>query len=357
MNHSLIPKGMTPDRFGDIIQQISGKLGPTAQAMDRSSVTPLANKFKERMINFMNAPTVQMTERIEAYWKTSDLPDPVNQRFSMFTDTTNTDTGWMLAFDDVSALMNQDRDFWEIATDDTDTTRGDGKFGWKVIPEGDKVEMVKLTANLEQVKVRKYGAGLNWSDEIIRFKKLVAMMQVADKFVRGYQTDKADRFYALLARSFGANIQNPTGGATVLANDIATLNDAAFELLNGLKNTLNLSLGTEILLYADARYQSRINQALSTVDQAFAGSRGSMEYRIRPVYTLNDDIAALAAPTGTTFSGMMVIPGFRNQWAQLMDVTMFNDNDITSLSFIQTAFAYYGGACLDSNQFRKVEFV
>jgi len=356
---NLIPKHVSPGEFMDAIHDATG-IAPAGyknwQFGDTDTRVRKAKMLREAIIAYVDRPRrryEKIKEQVQAYWKSSDLPDPITDSFARFEDVRNFDMAWMEAFSDSSNMIEQGRDFWEVLTDDTDTTRGDGKFGWTIVPEGDKVDLIKATGSLTSIKVKKFGSGIEWGDELIRFRRISVMVDLAAKFQRGYNTDKADRFYTLLGNAAGATNETDIGTST-LEKDISAINTGAYDMLNAVKNTRNLPESTELLLYVSPQHKARILRALGEVSQAFSGSTTRVVFNVRPIFTFNSNLGA--ASSGFGFAGLMVIPGHKNQWAQLMDVTMFEDRDITSLSFIQTAFAYYGGAVLDTNQVRRINF-
>ena len=353
---TLIPKHVSAGEWMDMLHDATG-IAPAGQPNwqfgDVDTRVKRAKMFQESIAAYVDRPMRKRKEAIQAYWASSDLPDPVTDSFARFNDTKNYDMAWMDAFSDASQFIEPGRDYWEVLTDDTDTTRGDNKFGWNIIPEGEKVSMIHATGNLTSITVKKFGSGISWSDELIRFRRISVMIDLAEKFRTGYQADKSSRFYTLLAAASGATDQTDVG-TSQLEQDISAINTGAYNVLNALKDTRNLPLGTELLLYVSPQYQDRVRRALGELSQAFSGSTGRIHYNVRPIFTF--DSALPTASSGFTFAGLMVAPGMKNQYAQLMDVTMYEDRDITSLSMIQTAFAYYGGACLDTNQVRTINF-
>lgn len=347
--NELIPPGMSPDDFMDAIHNVTGiapARSPGWKFKDKDVRARMARDFSQAIQAYVNRPQKTYERKIQAFIKTSDLPEPVTDLFDTFNDVQNFDMGWMQSFKDASNRIEAGRDFWEVVV----LTEGSS---WQLVPEGHSVKIQTRSGTLTTIKVAKYGDGIAWSDELIRFRKLGPMLDIAEDFVRGYNRDKADRFYTLLANSSSQTVA-ANQNADEVAADVKSINNGAFTLLNGLRNTRNLPDSQEILMYITPQFKERGLRAFGELSQTFAGSTGRVVYNVRPVFTFNSNLPAAAS--GESFAGLMVVPGFLNQWAQLMEPTMFDDTDILSLSFIQTAFAYYGGAVIDPNQVLTIGF-
>ena len=155
--------------------------------------------------------------------------------------------------------------------------------------------------------------------------------QLAEDFQRGYNRDKANRFYTMLTAAASGTVDTSLTGTTAIEKNIGRLNDSADAMLEALKNTRNLGDDTEILLYYPPAFKQFVLRALGELSQAFSGSTQRIFYNIRPIATRNDNM-----PTAATndFACMMVVPGLKNQWAQIMAPTFFSETDILSLSFV-----------------------
>ena len=343
MKGDLIPKGMSGDEWvghiGDILN-----IQPFGKKVTPCDTTERINKaimLKDTIQAFMEKPKELFKEKIQSFYKTSDLPEPVNNVFDMFTDNTNFDMGWMPAFKDASQFLVNGK--WEIVTNSEAPI-------WRLIPEGDAVRVTGGSATLVDCEVAKHGAALGWTDEMIRFRRVSQMLDMAEDFRKTKGQYDADKHYALLA-----NAAHDTFGGLGATNDlyIDTINGAAYNLLEGLKDTRNLPAETQILLYAPVQAKAIINRAISTVNQEFQGSRNRLEYNVTPIYTFNSNLPDAA--TGTGYGCLMVVPGLKIQRAEAMPVTMYNDTDILSLTFITSAFTYYGAYVADANQVLGVD--
>ena len=335
---SLIPKSMSGEDWIDHIIDITrppafGKLRIESDTTERVEKSKM---LAESIQAFMAAPEKRYQEKVQAFLKTSDLPEPVTTVFDMFTDTTNYDMGWEPAFKDASSRLVNGK--WEIVTKQEMNT-------WRLIPEGDAVRINTGSATLVDVEVSKFGSGIGWTQEMIMKRQVGRMLDIAEDFRNTYWQDKADRHYSLLTNASHAT-RGDTGSD--LASWIDDLNGAAYDLLEGVKDTRNLPAGTEVLCYAPVQAKTLINRALGELSQAFSGSTKRIEYNITPIYTFNSNMPT--ASTGSTYACLMVIPGHKIQRAEAMPVTFYSDTDILSLTFIQTAFSFYGAIVADTNQ-------
>ena len=139
------------------------------------------------------------------------------------------------------------------------------------------------------------------------------MIDLAEKFRRGYNTDKADRFYTLLTNASHDTLEQGTAPSEV-EGDIRAIEEAAENILEGVKDTRNLPAGTELLMYvplsSSGRRRSRILRALGELSQAFQGSTQRVTYNVRPIFSFNSNLPT--ASSGFDFAALMVIPGHKN---------------------------------------------
>lgn len=334
----LIPPGMSGEDFCDHLIDIIGEdhFNQKRQFPDTTERVKKARMFKTAVQAFMEEPKKVYREKVQAFLKSSDLPVPVTDTFQNFTDTTNYDMLWEAAFADVSNRLVNGR--VEIVTSSENSV-------WRLIPEGHAVEVSTGSATLTDFEVSKFGAGIGWTQEMITRRQVGRMMDLAMDFRNRFWQDKADRHYTLLTNGSG-NTLGDTGSTT--AANITDINTAAFTVLNAVKNTRNLPVSTNLLLYAPVQARSIIDVALGQLSQAYNGSTKLVRYNITPMYTFNSNMPSTA--TGSVYTCLMVIPGHKIQMAEAMPVTFYNDTDVLSLTFIQTAFSFYGAIVADTNQ-------
>lgn len=335
----LIPKGMSASDWMDSIHKITGIMpfDRKIDLPDHSERVRSAKYFAESIQAFNKRPDKQykkMKEQVQAHISSSDLPEPITTTFQMFNDTTNYDMGYVEAFLDASSRIQNGK--WEIVTS------SDGAV-WRLIPEGHSVRIDTKSATLVDVEVSKFGSGLAWTTEMIMRRQVGRMLDIAEDFRRGFWVDKANRHYSILANASG-DLRAAT--LPTLEGWITDINNAAITLLDRVKNTRNLPLSHQLLIYAHPSARTKINRALGEMSQAFNGSTMRVEYNIRPIYTFNSNLPSAAS--GESEACLMVIPGYKLQMGEAMPVTFYNDTDILNLSFIQTAFSFYGAIAADS---------
>jgi hypothetical protein len=343
MRDQFLPKDMEPGVFLDALHKISG-VGPSGDKKwtppDKSERIMLGKYLGEAIQAYMERPVKKYQEKIQAFMKTTDLPDMVTRSFDTFYDVDNYDLLYQNAYKDVSGLIEPSRSYWEIATIDTGVV-------WKLIPEGHSVTMEKVTGTRTTVDLIKLGCGISITDELIRFRRFTELVDLVEEMRRSYMQDLADRYYTLLVGASHTTIAASVGG-TEIENDINSINGAAYDLLDGLKDTRNLPMSHEVLIYITPQAQARVQRALGELSQSFAQSTGRVIYNVRPLFSFNSNLPSAAS--GETYAGIMCVGGFKSQSATLMGPTFYTDEDILSLSYIRTCFSYIGGACADTNQ-------
>jgi hypothetical protein len=349
MKDSLIPSKLSPGEWMDMVQDITGIYAPgQKRERDTTERITLGQKFQASIQAYMDRPVKIYQKKVQALMKTSDLPDMVSDMFDTMTDIANFDLGWQAAYKDASNRIEAGRNYWEILT----LTEGDT---WELIPEGHSVQLGKRTGSKVTVEVHKYGSGVGWSDEAIRFRKIGPLLDQMEDFRRGYWRKKTNQHYELLANAAKDDIDiYPQTGGNDLENDILALNNTAYNILLNLKDSRNLDDSTEMLLYISPKAKSRILRALSEVSQAYAGSKERIVFNIRPIFTFNSNLPS--ALSGDSYGAIMCVPGYNSQTATVMEPTFYNDQDILSLSYITTGFSYYGACIADTKQVRQMSF-
>ena len=276
-----------------------------------------------------------------------DLPVLDGSAFNVTNAGQEFDLGWMDAFKDVA--VRDGYDHFQIVTMENPLTV-------QLVPEGTKLALQKINGTKLNVQLNKYGVGIQWTDEMIRFRDFTALVNTVEDAVEAHQADKADRHYALLtaAAQTTTSYQSTTGNSQK-DNDIETLNKAYADLIIANKDKFRgLNANVEVLLYLPITAKGRIERAANSLINDVTGSGSRVQFNIRRIYTLNNNLPA--ATTGVDFAGLLVLPERKIQKGQLVEPVVFNEQDILSLSYIQTAWQYYGSGVGATSQCRKVNF-
>lgn len=312
-------------------------------------------KVKGALQAFMRKPTKTLQRNIEAFQKQKIQGFSVSTDFSILprgfydlvVEETNYDMGWEAAY----KLVPKDKNIltWTIYTAGKAITI-------KKIPEGGHCEVAEITGEHITAEVDYYGGGLGWTDKMIRYREIAAMLDKAAMFRNAFYTAKANRHYLLLSAAGALNITTFQGAAAdgQLQRDIQTINRCAFDIGNankdkGYGDTANMPF----VIYANPGDQNRIEAAfnVTTTALAAAGRTGdTVLRRIQRIYTYNSNITAQHP--------LMVLPGWRIQRAEDMPPTTYNAPiDITSLNQIQTVWEIDGAVIADTDQVRQFNLV
>ena len=276
----------------------------------------------------------------------TDFERVERQTMDLFIENDYFDNFWMAAFKEVTVAQGQDS--WEIYNVENGIT-------FRKVPEGDRIDVAGLKGTKETVYVDKYGGALGWTDEMIRFRKVPAMLDFMEMFRNKFFANKANNHYTLITAGFGGTTTYQGAATdTQASRDIATINQAAYEIGNAVKDK-GYTMG-QYVLYLPESMRSRITTAINisgkqvTIPGALADGSimDTINYNVRPAFTFDSNLS------GTT--GYMVLPGNKIQRADVMQPTSYTDMDILSFQNVQAVWAYYGAAVGDTDQIRKVQF-
>jgi len=345
----MIPQGHNKQvQFMDACQ--AGFLGLATDTFgrnpDRATRAKAAQMVGARVRAYQNQPNQIAKAKFTTV--SSDLPQMNTNGFDVIYAQQQYDLDWMLSFKEVP--VDPGKNFFEIATIENG-------LSVQLVPEGGKLALGTMTGSKVVVYVNKYGQGIQWTDEMIRFRQLGMMMEISESQVEAHWADKADRHYTALYAAGSSNAttayQTETGN-TQVDNDIATLNQAYADALVQNKDKFRgLSANETMILYLPVAAKGRIERATKKLINDVQTSATRAVWNIRPVYTLNENIDTLS---GDSFTGLLVLPGRKIQTGQVLAPTIYSEQDILSLSYIQTAWQYYGSAVAEITQTRLVSF-
>ena len=332
-----------------IVCGLGNQVTDTFGTPDRSSRIRASRIVKSRLNAFVAQPGKVGQERAKAKFSmvSSDLPELSTNSFDVTYAGQQYDLDWMLSFKTVP--VEAGKGFFEIVTIDDALTV-------QLVPEGGKLALEGLSGSVLRVNINKYGQGIQWTDEMIRYRRLGAMLEMTESQIEAHWADKADRHYsALTAAGTLETTYQTTTGNTQTDNDIDTISAGYTASLIANKNNFRgLQANSEMLLYLPVTMKTRVNRAIKKLINEVQGSESILPWNIRPIYSLNDNLPA--AETGEVARGLLVLPGRKIQTATEMDKTIFNDEDILSLSKFQVAWEYYGSGIGETDQIRTVVF-
>jgi len=286
--------------------------------------------------------------KIQSTGVSTDFAILTKDAFNVTMQEDNFDLGWEQAFRNVT--LGRGQDAWEIY----DVDNG---ISFTKVEEGQRIEMNKLSGSKQTAYVDYYGGALGWTDKMIRFRKVPAMVDRAMAFRNKFWVNKADNHYSLLAAAAALNVTAYQGVAAdgQLRRDVLTINRAAFQLGDALKDKgYGDTANSPFILYANPFDEDRIEAAFRVTTNALAGAIGTTgpgqqitSRRITRVYTYNTNI--------TAGSPLLVMPGQKIQKADAMMPTTFTAPiDPLTLNSYQAVWAIYGAAVADTDQCRQV---
>lgn len=305
-----------------------------------SSAKAEQGKIKVALQAFLMEPLVAVKKQIQAFGVSTDFEQLTTNAFNVTVQEDNFDLGYEQAFREQT--LEQGRDFWEIY----DVQNG---LSFRQIEEGGRIEVEGLTGTVVQAYVDYYGGALGWTDKMIRFRKIPAMVDMAMIFRNKFWSNKADNHYLLLATAAAGN-QTTYQGAVAdgqLQRDIQTINEAAFQLTDRNKDKgYGDTAAAQLVLYANPADKARINAAFraTTANLGPAGRIGDqISWNIKVIYTFNSNITA-----GTP---ILILPKNKIQSATAMEPTTFTEPvDPLTLNQFQAVWSIYGAIVGDTDQ-------
>jgi len=304
---------------------------------------------------FLMRPKVEVRKRIQGLAAiklqaitgvSTDFAKLVSDAFNVTIGADNFDLGYQRAFRDVPLGTRQDT--WDIY----DVQNG---LTFRLVPEGDRIQVDSLSGSLVTAHVDYYGGALGWTDKMIRYRKVAAMVDMAQIFRNKFWSNKADNHYMLLATAAATAGQTTTyQGAAAdgqLRRDILTINEAAFQLADrckdkGYGDTASLPL----VLYANPKDKGRILAAFAATTGQMtnvAGGAVAIHWNITPIFTFNANIVA--------DHPIIVLPGAKIQAAEDMPPTTFTaPKDPLTLNEVQSVWSIYGAVVADTDQCQRM---
>lgn len=330
--------------MGIIAKNDSVFVDEIAKAMESKDINQAA-KIRATMAAFLMQPKALITKKIQAVGVSTDFAQLTSNAYNVTIQEDNFDLGYEQAFRSVP--LGQNQDFWEIY----DVQNG---LTFRKVAEGNRIQVDELSGSKITAYVDYYGGALGWTDKMIRYRKVAAMLDMAMIFRNRFWTNKADNHYALLAAAAAGNVTTWQGaGSDQLQRDIQTLNMAAFTLGNRCKDKGYGDMASaRFVMYYNPRDKARvlaaINATYGPVSTAGIG-QGSVivSWNITPIPTFNASVVA--------GSPILVLPLNKIQRADDMAPTTFTQpKDPLTLNELQAVWAIYGAIVGDTDQAQEL---
>jgi hypothetical protein len=306
------------------------------------------HKTKLALQAFLYKPQTLMKKKIQAVGVSTDFPIITKESFNVTIESDNFDMGWERAFRQVPLGKNQDS--WEIYN-------VANSLVFYQVEEGQRIEVAGISGSKATGVVDYYGGALGWTDKMIRFRKVPAMVQMAETFRNKFWVNKGNNHYALLAAASALNVTPYQGVAAAgrTRRDVLTFNLGAFTLTNRLKDKgYGDMANAPLLMFANPYDEDRIEAAFRAVTNSMVTVLGQNETaeqitarRITRIYTYNSNIVA--------GSPILILPGQKIQKADALAPTVYNqEQDILTLNKVQAVWAIYGAIVADTDQCQQL---
>lgn len=297
--------------------------------------------------------TKKMVKQIQAFSVSTDFARVSSAAWNIFQQMQAYDNFWDLAFKKVPVAKGDDN--WEIH----DVSNG---VAVKKVPEGHRLEVQGIAGTKSTVYIEKRGGALGWTDEMIRFRKVAAMVDKAEIIRNKYYENKRNEHYNLIAAAAPAggansNVTTYQGAVTdTRANRILQTIDAGnYALGNRCKNKGYSNLNVRLLFLPESMRQDA-EQARKLVERSAITTNSQKEGQ----YISNLTWPVSFYYTWSTYvpanTGFLVIPGNKIQRNENVAPFMLTDQDILQLTYVMALWAYYGAAIGDTDQVQRVQF-
>ena len=318
--------------------------------LDKGDKT-MVSKIQATLNAFINAPKAEIKRKIQAVGVSTDFAQLTADAYNVNIQEDNFDLGYEKAFRKVPLGTNQD--FWQIY----DVQNG---LSFRKVPEGDRIQVDELSGSLITAYVDYYGGAIGWTDKMIRYRKVAAMVDMAMIFRNRFWSNKADNHYALLAAGAAGNVTvwQGTPAQGQLQRDIQTLNHAAFDIADRCKDKgYGDMANAQFVLYYNPHNKARLLAALRATALGVVGAGTGL---VQPSQVLDWNITMIPTFNSAIVNNepILVLPMNKIQAAEDMAPTTFTQpKDILTLNEAQSVWAIYGAIVGDTDQCQELSLV
>lgn len=282
---------------------------------------------------------------LEHFATKGDFPTEILQILEKYHAETNYDLGYEQVFDV--------RDFTGTTASGFRIENVSDGLTFAKVAVGDKAKVFKFSGTETTVNFDLYGGGLQWHRTLLDDQQYWTLEDNAISFRNKYYSARAAVFYALLeAVGSGGNAQSwaaVTPGSVATSDkdynairDANTINAAVLAIMADLKDDgVGITPQSEFVIIAPLDLKARLSAALGLLQQPFAGSVNRQAFNCRPVYTLMLTSASYY---------YVVFPKAKMKGGYRMDLTIYDQFDITAYSDLMVGWGRYGGAIGDTEQ-------
>jgi hypothetical protein len=282
---------------------------------------------------------------IQAFAGSSDLPTLTKDVFDVIVQAPNFDLAWQRVFKGIQLQKGQLS--WEL----TDVTNA---IEFREIPEGGKVDIRPVSGNKATAAIKKYGAGLGVTWEIMEGNKLYAFAERLEIMRAKLYELWANIHYGLLSTAAGTRTTAWRGveADKTIDRDIATLNAGAYAIGNACKaKGYGDMANAPMILFANPTLRARINAAIKASRELILANGGKgtpVDWPIDAQYSFNSNI--------TSGKALLVLPGQKIQNSVYLRELGLSKQEIESLNEIRTYWTAFGAIVGDADQTRELSF-
>jgi len=297
-----------------------------------SQVQAFNKKYAGALDSYFNP-----SKEIQAYslGTTSDISKLTNRSYDFITDRSSYDNGWEQCFKKVP--LAEGTDSWQVAT-------GSSAITFERANEGENFKLAATTGSVSTVYVYKYGMALGFTEEMIKFRKIAAMLDLMEDAREAYWSGKATVFYNLLVAAAATNTVTWQGAATdsQIFRDRETINTGAVTIGNNMQDKVANAANAPLKLLVHPDDRARVEACFSPITNTITAVGSTVKLTSQPIAVINTFSATSGYPT-------MVYPGRKNQYAEVDGLKEFRDSNILNLTEIRSYRSYMGGTA-DTDQ-------
>ena len=225
---------------------------------------------------------------------------------------------------------------------------------FREVKEGEKLKVYQMRGAKERVQFCYYGGALGWHRRLFDDGDWWTLEDNAIEFRNKAYSHRAATYYGLLeaaadekgcCKTIPSDCEDCTSDARSIA---ASLNFAATDILvKAAARGLSVDVaGTTFIVLAPLQLRGRIRYALGQQMQAFADSEKLIDYNFKLITSM------MLTQTDRI---LVILPGRTLKIGYRMDLTLFDDFDILSLTDTVAGWMRHGGCIGDIDQINCIE--
>ena len=335
------------ERFFNLLDRVSGKSESENISKDRQRLTNIQREFMQTpLIGLAEVEGQKIVGQAEFFTTTADVSALRSLMVDAEMETAYYDFDWMAVFK--NAIVDQ-RGFFDIPSIKN-------MIGWRGLVEGENIQFSKFTGENTQIDCKPYGAGLTYTDEVMRKRQLSMAFEEAEMYRRAYYALLADTHYAAIQLAAASNAGNAVAFDQTEVGRTAqlqkTLNTAAYQLQSDLKDKgfavgINLAR-VPLLLFMSSQMTTDINIAIRETVNDAENSPRKLAPSIIPMPTFNDKLIV------NENEGLLVFPKHYFRTGMYVNMQMAAQFDIKNWNVHSSGISYFGVGAALNNQVIKV---